>query len=1149
MLNRTKLGAPFVRWLSSAFAGFAITGTSLLSAQIQPSAGMMLDPDVSQTHIVFSYAEDLWLVERSGGVALPLASPAGVEGNPRFSPDGKTIAFEANYDGGSDIYTMPVDGGVAKRMTYHPGNETLSDWNPANGALLFDSSSYAGLGRMDRLMTVSDTQPIPQPLPVPYGSNASVSDDGKWLAYTPHNRDGRTWKRYRGGMASDVWLFHLENHTAKRITDFEGTDSFPMWQGKKVYYLSDAGPAHRLNIWVYDTETEERSQVTKFSDFDCRSPSMGPGPDGKGEIVLQNGKSLYLVNLETGETSAVDVKIPGDRPTLRPNLVDASEQIRGTGVSPSAKRVVLEARGDIWTAPVKHGSPRNLTRSSGAHERDPAWSPDGKWIAYLSDQSGEYEIYLTQSDGKGQTRQLTSNGDAFRYQPNWSPDSQYITFSDKTGSLFLCPVDDGQVKKIAKDPQGRPPSVNWSHNSQWLTYSLSAKEPAGSSSIWVYQPEDGTQRKLTSGFFNDSNPVFDRKGDFLYFSSNRAFNRPQYEDVGTTFIYAGTEVLMAMPLREDVDHPLLPKVDEENWEKEKEKDSKSDPAESDDKSSDDPKSEPDNSDQEPASQEASPASEKDDESKESGKKVSQKKDQPKDFSIDVDGAEARAFPIPVDQGNFGSLAVNDKGALIYARRGSRGQGGQSGIHLFDLFAEEPKEAKVVDGASGFQITPDGSKLLVGRGSRLNLIDAKPGQKLEDPISTDGMMVAIDPRAEWKQIFHEAWRLERDFFYDPNMHGIDWDAVREHYASMLDDCVTRRDLSLVIREMIAELNVGHAYYRETSLENGDGPNTGVFGCSFKVDGQFVKIDQIFQGAAWDYDARSSLMQSGVQEGQYLLEINGQKVDAKTNPYSLVVGKRNTIVTLTVSDDTQVDQDDLRATIKLEGNDSDLRFRHWIESRRKHVEEKTDGKVGYIYVVNTGTPGQNDLFRQFYGQAGKQALIIDDRWNGGGQIPTRFIELLNRPVTNYWARRDAVDWTWPPDSHQGPKCMLINGMAGSGGDMFPALFRQNELGKLVGMRTWGGLVGISGSPTLIDGASVTAPSFAYYETDGTWGIEGHGVDPDLEVIDDPEKMVNGGDPQLDAAIELMLKEIQENGYQAPDRPAYPDRKGFGIKTEDK
>lgn len=1151
-----------------------VLGTTGLHAQVKPSAGMMRNPDVSATRIVFSYGDDLWLVDRAGGIASPVASPAGPERDPRFSPDGSQIAFSANYDGGSDLYVIPTAGGIAQRMTFHPANESLCDWMPDGERLLFSTNGYSGLSRITQLMTVSAQQPLETPLPVPYGSNGSVSSDGQWLAYTPHSRDNRTWKRYRGGMASDIWLFHLEAKTAKRITDFEGTDSFPMWHQKIVYYLSDAGPAHRLNIWSYNTETEERSQVTRFADYDCKSPSIGPGAEGKGEIVFQNGASLYLLDLATGDSRAVEITVPGDRPTLRPQKLDAAQLITNADISPTGKRIVLEARGDVWTAPVENGSPRNLTDTSGVYERDPAWSPDGRWIAYLADGTGEYELYVTQSDGRGETKQLTRDGAAFRFSPAWSPDSKHIVFTDKTGAAWLYSFESQQSKKFATDPQGNQIATAWSHNSQWLTYSLSPKEPVGGNSIWVYNVTDGTQRKLTAGFFNDFNPVFDTKGEHLFFTSNRAFNRPEYEDVGTTFIYAGTEVLMALPLRADVAHPFLPKVDEETWEDDAKKSASSEKAS--DKNPESSKDAPAADDPNSSSQKSDPAqnpsqdqNNQKDSSPEGAKSTASPGDKSaaedadtsdddkeakaaeanKPFEIDFADAELRAFQIPVEQGNFGSLAVNSDNQLIYSRQPARGTQTSPSIKLFDLTDKERKEKEVLAGTGDFGLSADGKKLLVSKGQQSYVIEAKPDQKLEKSVATDGMVVLVSPRDQWKQIFMDAWRMERDFFYDPTMHGVDWNAVRQHYAPMLDDCVSRRDLSFIIGEMISELNVGHAYYREAELESGPDADTGVLGCRLIVENDAYKIAEIYQGAAWDYDARNPLTQAGVTEGQYLLAIDNQALNPKQSPLARLSGLAGSTVVLTISQDAVLDEQDKRIAVELTGNDSELRFRHWIEANRKYVSEKSEGKVGYIYVTNTGVPGQNDLFRQFYGQAGKAALIIDDRWNGGGQIPTRFIEVLNRPVTNYWARRDAVDWTWPPDSHQGPKCMLINGMAGSGGDMFPALFRQNKLGKLVGMRTWGGLVGITGSPPLIDGASVTSPSFAYYEKDGTWGIEGHGVDPDLEVIDDPEKMVSGGDPQLDAAIDLMLSEIESNGYQAPQRPAYPDRSKFGIKPEDK
>lgn len=1249
-------------WVFKFFVATAavLTFHSVCVAQVKPSAGMMRYPDVSKDKIVFSYANDLWIVGKEGGLASPLASPVGSERFPRFSPDGKRIAFVGNYEGGTDIYHISVNGGIAERSTYHPASETLCDWHPDGKSLLYSTNGFAGLGRQSQLFTISDTKPIPQQLPVPYGTNGAISPDKKWLAYTPYSRDTRTWKRYRGGMASDIWLFNLEDKTSKQVTDFEGTDSLPMWHGKTVYYLSDGGDEHRLNIWSYNTETGEREQITKFEDDDCKWPSIGPGSDGEGEIILSNASDLYVVNLKSKKAKTVSVTIPGDRPKLRRQKIDASKFIGASDISPKGKRVVVAARGDLWTLPVKNGSPRNITKSPKSRERYPMWSGDGRWLAYFSDATGEFELYVTQSDGRGETRQLTKDGNCFRFPGGWSPDSKHLTYTDKTGTLYLYTLETQKTTKVDVHPFGDPFGANWSHDSNWLCYSKGLDARVPTDCIWVYNVQNGTKKKLTSGFFNDSNPVFDKKGEYIYFTSNRAFNRPSYEDVGTTFIYSDTEVLMAMPLRTDVKYPLLPKSDEVEWKKEdgdkddkKKDDSKEDQAkegdsDSQEKSSDDESkatSDPVSGtwaitlelEQIPAEARSGTfnlqladggtvtgsvsvmgdtneiangkfdsatgeitftvatdedgtatvsATIKDDkingtaevggnsipfsgsraqgagddaaEKKEDDKADDSKEKKPADkkadaekedepLKIDFDGIEERAFQIPVGQGSFGSLMVNNKNQLVY---GTRSPQSGSSIKLVDIHAEKIEAKTVVSGTSGFGYSADLTKLFVAQGSRISVIAAAPGQKLSGNVSTSGMNIHVSPRDEWKQIFWEAWRMERDFFYDPTMHGVDWKAVGDHYASMLDDCVSRSDLSFLIREMISELNVGHAYYREGSGgESGPGSTVGLLGCRLEADGEHIRIAEMYRGSAWDSDARSPLAKHGVKKGQYLLEVNGTALKSDVNPYSVFEGLRGQTVELTFSEDNSVDDKDKRVLFKPISSDSNLRFRGWIERKRKHVEEKSKGRVGYIYVVNTGVPGQNDLVRQLYGQMNKDALIIDDRWNGGGQIPTRFIELLNRPVMNYWARRDGRDWSWPPDGHYGPKCMLINGLAGSGGDMFPALFRQNKLGKLIGQRTWGGLVGISGGPRLLDGASVTVPSFAYYETDGTWGIEGHGVDPDIKVIDDPAKMVDGGDPQLDVAIEQMLKELETGAYKAPKRPAYPDRSKFGLNPKDK
>ncbi|MFK7770339.1 MAG: S41 family peptidase [Mariniblastus sp.] len=1127
-----------------------------IHAQTTPSGGMMKYPDVSKDKIVFSYANELWVVNRDGGMASPLASPKGSERFPRFSPDGKTIAFSGNYEGGTDLYTIPTGGGMAERKTFHPSSELLCDWMPDGKSLIYSSNGLAGLGRQSQLFTIGVKKTLPDRMPVPYGTNGAVSADKKWLAYTPHSRDSRTWKRYRGGMASDVWLFNLKDKTSKQITDFEGTDSLPMWNKGVVYYLSDAGDEHRLNIWSYTVSSGEREQVTKFDDYDCKWPAIGPGTDGSGEIVLGNGSDLYLVDLKTKKSKKVDVSIPGDRPTLRAQKVDASDFIESGDISPTGKRVTFEARGDIWTLPVKNGAPRRLTKTNGVAERNPIWSPDGQWIAYLSDESGEYEVYVTQSDGRGETMKLTSDGDCYRELQNWSPDSKHITFTDKTGKLFLLTVASKETKLVDTDPTATAITPSWSHNSQWICYANNSNSRAPIGSIFVYDVTNGTKKQLTDDYFNDGSPVFDKKGEYIFFQSNRSFGSPQYEDLGQSFIYANTGVMVAMPLRSDVKHPMLPKVDEETWKDEKEDGDKDDAekentekeegADKDAKKEDD--AEKTDGDDKQKDAEKKDGDKKDGDKKDGAKKNDKKDENSKPFEIEFDGIERRAFQLPVGNGNFSSLAVNDKNQLLYAERPARGSGGEPAIKLLDLSADKKEAKEVAKGARNFGISADGKKMIVLKRGGFFVADAAPGQKLDKSVSTDGMTVMIDRRQEWRQMLREAWRLERDFFYDPTMHGVDWDAVWEQYEKLLDDCVSRADVGFLMGEMISELNVGHAYYRGDDVPSGPQNDIGLLGCRFEIDGKSYKIAELFQGAKWDVDARNPLVSAGVKEGQYLLAINDQPLTTKQNPYELLRGTLGQTVTLTVSDDAKIDDEDKRVSVKTIRSDANLRFRGWIEANRKYVSDKTDGKVGYIYVVNTGVPGQNDLVRQFFAQMGKEALIIDDRWNGGGQIPTRFIELLNRPRTNYWAKRDGMDWSWPPDSHQGPKCMLINGMAGSGGDMFPALFKQSKLGKLIGMRTWGGLVGISGGPSLLDGSAVTMPSFAYYEKDGTWGIEGHGVDPDIKVIDDPAKMADGGDPQLDAAIDQMLKEIKSNPYKAPKRPAYPDRSKFGIEADD-
>ncbi len=1234
------------------------------SKNVIPHAGMLRYPDVSDSYIVFVYANDLWLVPREGGLALPLASPKGSESFPRFSPDGQSIGFMGDYEGGLDLYTIPVTGGPAHRVTHHPGGEVLTDWTQS-GDLLFFGRGLSPLRSQTQLFTVSPTGGLPARLPVPYGANGSISADGRWLAYTPHSRDARTWKRYRGGMATDIWLYNLIDNSARKITDWEGTDSLPMWHNHIVYYLSDGGPAHRLNLWSFDTVNERRQQLTFFKDFDVKWPSIGPGAAGQGEVVFQNGSQLYLYNIQTQQSDPVSVSIPGDQQSIREKKVDMKKFIADWNISSTGKRAVVEARGDIWTLPAENGIPRNLTRTNGIAERTPTWSPDKRWIAYFSDKSGEYELYTTQSDGKGETKQLTSGGGRYRYNPTWSPDSKKIAFTDKSGALFLHTIESKETKLVDVDAQSSAPSFSFSHDSGWIAYSKTS-EASRTNSIYLYEVEKGESHQVTSDMFNDNSPVFDRKGEYLYFRSNRSFN-PSYGDLDTSFIYASTAVLLAVPLKADTKSPWAPESDEETWEDEKKDEDKDGEGEEEDKDEkkedsegkedenteakegdeeegDEPDAEPtpddgisgtwegslsgqglpsggvdfsvdlsisadnsatgsvtvpmgtatiDSGTWSPETKELTAQLTTDDgssielagkvsgtsmsgtitsgamglnaefkcertsggDSEDSGDKSDPKsKDKEKakeKVEIDLDGFERRAILLPTRSGNFGKLAVNDKNQLIYARFPARGSsGGSPSIQLFDLKDKKKAEKKVASGAS-YEISSDGKKLIVVRGNSAAIQNASAGASGKNVV-TSGMNFTVDPRTEWKQIFTDAWRIMRDFFYDPNMHGVNWQRVHDNYGAMIADCVSRRDVGFVIGEMISELNVGHAYVRGAGdVETSPSPvSVGLLGVDFALNNGAYQIKAIVEGAPWDADARGPLSQPGidVKVGDYLLAVNGVPLTADQDPYAAFIGTSNKVTTLTVSEEAKSSDKDREVHIKPIANESNLRYRAWIEKNRALVAEKTGGKVGYIYVPNTGINGQNDLIRQFYGQLDKQALIIDERWNGGGQIPTRFIELLNRPITNYWAVRDGKDWPWPPDSHQGPKCMLINGLAGSGGDAFPAYFRQTGLGKLIGTRTWGGLVGISGNPTLIDGGAISAPTFAFYEKDGTWGIEGHGVDPDIEVIDDPSLMTNGKDPQLEAAIELMLTEIERSPYRAPARPGYPNRSGMGLPETD-
>jgi tricorn protease len=1314
---------------ASALLAHVVCSLAFAADALESNTGLCRYPDISKDNIVFVYANDLWVVAKEGGTARPVASPPGYEGSPRFSPDGKTIAFRANYDQGADLYTLNIDGGIPSRVTHHPAAEGLCDWTPDGSHLIFMTSALEGLARAQKLYMISSDGGLPTKLPVPYGASGSLDRTSEWLAYTPHSTDTRTWKRYRGGMATDIWLFNMKSGESKRITDWEGTDTLPMWHGSKVYFLSDRGSAeaNTLNVWSYDIDSSESKQVTHFKTHDVKWPAIGPDSDGAGEMVLQHGDKMYRLNLATNAATEVNIHVPGDRDSLRVATVDASENMQGSSISPSGKRVAVVARGDIWSLPAENGTPRNMTRTDGIFERSASWSPDGKLIAYFSDATGEYELYTMDSDGKPDVKpdvkadvkadaksdvkpdavveaaaepaapvatelpaplvkQITQDGHAFRTMITWSPDSKSIVIQDKAGNIDLVKLEDDSVTHLDRDPEASPVSISFSHDSRWITWSRSC-DTTELNAIYLYDTKatDATKAltQVTSGFYADSNPTFDRKGDWLIFTSQRNFS-PAYGEFDTTWIYSNSEVLMAVPLKKDFVLPWLPTSDEEGQKEEgkaaagggapaaagaagapaggppaggrRRRGGEFEASFIDEFGAQDEKKDEKEGDAKPDAPAATgPAGtwkctvtmsegpldvtfvitladgnsvkarftskmgggdatgSWDAASKtltlagqfmkqpftltavidgdtltgtaigqgEDGEQKTDirgtraptakngdaeaKKTEKKSVEIDLDatqpfgGFEARAIALPAANGSFGSIGFNDRGELLYGRDGT--------VRIMDLSSKTlPTEGTGPTGTR-FSVSADGKKLLMGGagggrggmgGGGPSIAPASSGGTPK-PIVASPMLSEVHPRHERAQIMADAWRIMRDYFYDPGMHGVDWVAIRAKYEAMLPSVVTREDLNYLISEMISELNVGHAYLQGPGdVENATSRNVGLLGVDFAAvtneDGTPAnawKLAHFAGGGSFDHAARSPLAAQGlgVSEGDYLLAVNGEAVDGASDPWAPFIGLAGKSVVLTVSKKSVMDKDAKDIVVTTIASEDSLRYAEWVESKRKRVEELSGGAIGYLYVPNTGVDGQTELVRQFFGQRTKAALLIDDRWNGGGQIPTRFIELLNRPVTNYWARRDSRDGAWPPDGHRGPMAMLTNGLAGSGGDMFPWLFKQSKLGPVIGTRTWGGLVGISGNPGLMDGGSISVPTFGFYEADGTWGVEGHGIDPDIVVIDDPALMKNGGDPQLEKAVQVLLDEIKAHGYTPTAKPKYPNRSGMGLPESDK
>ena len=1081
--------------MRSLFSVCSIVLLSLLlasqPASAQVDARLLRHPDVSGTQITFVYGGDVWVVPKSGGTAHRLSTPDGEETFPRFSPNGETIAYSGNYDGNTDVYTIPSGGGTPTRVTYHENGDRVVDWTPDGDHVLFASPRASGRQRYNQIYRTSPNGGLPTKLAIEYGEFAAVSPGGDTLAFTPKSRVFRTWKRYRGGMAADIWFFDRSDSTATNITSHPANDEMPMWHDGTMYFLSDRGANKRYNIWAYDADTEEMRQVTEFAEFDVHFPAIGPS-----DLVFEAGGNLHLMNLDTEETSVVNVDVVTDRPQVKTRMEVVENELQNAWISPSGKRAVVQARGELFSLPAEHGVVRNLTRTSGAAERYPAWSPDGEQIAYFSDRSGEYELTIRDADGSGEEETLTSLGAGFRYQPYWSPNGDMLAFVNHAQEIQLYDTDTEAVTTIG---QGQWMShgalsafeVTWSPNGRWLAYSRGLDNRNGA--VFLYDTENDERHQVTSAFYSVDEPTFGPDGKYLFVTTDRHFD-PVYSDMDNSFVYPNAAQIAAISLRRDVESPLAPRNDTETGE---------------------------------------PNGEDEDDG-ENGE------DEDTPIEIDRTGFEQRMVLLPAEPGNYPRLAATT-GKVIYHRAPRSGSGDDAApIVYFDL--EEREEKTILDDADGFRLSANGKKLLVRKGNRLAVVDVAPDQTLDAPLPTGEMRMTLDPRAEWEQMFTEAWRLQRDYFYDPNMHGVDWPAMRERYGALIEDAVTRSDVNFIIGELIAELNASHTYRGGGDTELAERRPVGFLGVDWAVDEGAFQIERIVEGAPWTAEVRSPLRRPGVDvaEGDYVLAVNGEPLSAEAEPWAAFQGLSGETISLTVND--RPSEDGSREVIveTLTENEMErLRYLAWVDQKRERVDEATDGRVGYVYVPNTGIDGQTELVRQFQAQFDKEALIIDERFNSGGQIPDRFIELLNRPPVAFWAVRHGQDWQWPPVAHFGPKTMLINGFSGSGGDAFPDYFKKADLGPVIGTRTWGGLIGISGVPSLIDGGLVTVPTFRMYDPDGDWFEEGHGVEPDIRVVNNPGALARGNDPQLERAIQEMVDALETTESAKPPRPPYEDR----------
>ena len=1070
------------------------------NSNAQIDARLFRYPDVSATQIAFVYGGDIWVVSKSGGTANRLTSSTGEEAFPRFSPDGKTLAFSATYDGNTDVYSMPVNGGVPVRLTWNATPDRVVDWHPDGKRILFASGRESGTPAYRQLYLVSTKGGLPEKLPVPYGELASFSPDGGSIAYVTKITENYPFKRIRSGLASDVYVFDLKKGTADNITKTDATEGKPVWYKNRIYYVSDGGTNKRRNIWFYDTEKKKAEQVTNFDDADINHMSAGPE-----DIVFVAGGRMYLLNLSTHKSTEVKVNVMADVSTLMPRTVNVGNTIYNFEISPDAKRSVFEARGDLFSIPAENGVIINLTNTSGSWERNPSWSPNGRHLAYWSDQSGEWEIWL-RDNASSEAKKLTSINRGMGWNLMWSPDSKKIAFINDLQEIKVLTVSTGDMVTIdqsTNQPYGALQGFQlcWSPDSKWVTYSKGMANV--NNAIYLYSFEKKKVYQATSGYYNDGNPVFDPTGKYIFFLTDRSFN-PSYSTLDNTYIYANSNQIAVATLDPATPSLLYPKNDE----------IKLDTASANKTASTD------------TAKKAKPVTAA--------------------FNPEPETIERRVEILPVPSGNLGGLLAIE-GKLLYLRFPNTGAAqGPPALNIYDV--DKREEKTVVAGINGYALSADGKNILARNQQGFGIIKPMPDQKIDKLLRTGEMEIVLNPREEWKQLFNDTWRRYRDFFYDPGMQQVNWGQVRKEYAALLDDAITRWDVSNIMQEMISELSAGHTYVSGGDVEQGKNRVNGFLGIDWALDDNTYKVKRIVRPAPWDNEVRSPLDATGVniKEGEYILSVNGRKLDPGMDPYAMFEGLSGKAVALRVnSKPTLTGSREVVVKTLTPAEEGRLRHLEWIEGNRKKVEELSNGQLGYMYMPNTGTQGQTELMRQFYAQIDKKGFVIDERFNAGGQLGDRFIEMLNRPVVYNIAWRNADITRWPQKGNNAPKVMLINGWAGSGGDAFPWAFQQLGMGTIIGERTLGILVGPATGHQLMDGGGITVPDARLFGADGKWFAEGYGIKPEVEVWDDPAQLAKGIDPQLVRAVQEALKLVKEKPRVVYPRPKFEDRSAKGLK----